>query len=269
MKPLVAVALVMLGCGNTRVEAPLMQARRVITVNASSAALPLVLEAANQYMRATPGVMVVPSVGADSAALRDLAARELSLVVTNLPVNDPGGVLAVRDVADVSIALFANRGAFDDKVQSLSRAQLRGIFTGKINSWVALGGGDERIVVIERRDAGEHAALAAFLGLPDFSAALSEEANALTMQSQLVARAGALSYLALPYRHQELALLALDGVAPTVEGARTQRYPFTIRERMVLRRDAPPEVQEFADFLLSPTVQSDLLDQLGYAAVVR
>ncbi len=40
-----------------------------------------------------------------------------------------------------------------------------------------------------------------------------------------------------------------------------------MRERIVFRKDAPPVVRAFADFLMSATVQEDLIEQLGYAPV--
>jgi hypothetical protein len=38
-----------------------------------------------------------------------------------------------------------------------------------------------------------------------------------------------------------------------------------MRERIVLRKDAPPMVRAFADFLLSSMVQQELVESLGYS----
>jgi phosphate transport system substrate-binding protein len=138
---------------------------------------------------------------------------------------------------------------------------------GRIDNWKSLGGDDQRITVFDRRASGDHRALARWLGVTDFSPPDAEEGRAATVQSELTSRLGALSFVALPYRHPELKTLAVDGVEATVENVRRGTYPLRMRERIVLRKDAPPAVRAFAAFLTSPGVQDDLLDQLGYAPV--
>ena len=258
------------GCSDAGPRAaPLSAGMATLTVSTSGALLPLLLETANQYMRLTPGVAIVVSSDGESTAVRDVARGELSVAVTNLPIDADAARLDVRPLADVAIALLANRGSFNEAVSGVTRAQLRGIITARINNGSALGGRDQRIVWIDRRQSGEHAALAHLLGLADFCPSLSEEASAVTTPSELQARLGALSYAALPYRHPDFTLIPVDGVEPTVASVQSGAYPLRVRAQLVLRKDGPAAARAFADYLSSPAVQNDLLDQMGYAPVAR
>jgi phosphate transport system substrate-binding protein len=262
---LVGATLAALGCSPpARPAGSLQDGLSSVRVHASGPMMPVCLEAANQYMRLHRDVLVTVDGDHEAEAARLVVERTFSLALTNLPVNDDEDRLDARPFADAPLALLANSGDFDAAVDGLTQAQLRALVSGHMSNWRSLGGGEQRIVVIDRRGSGEHAALARLLGLPDFSPALSEETRAVQVQSSVVARLGAISYAALPYRHPAIKTLALDGVQPSVAAARDGRYPLLTRERVVMRRDADAATRAFVAFLYSPELHDDLLDQLGY-----
>jgi phosphate transport system substrate-binding protein len=258
----VLAALALVGCGDGKRRISLAQSVTTLTVDGSGALYPLLLEAANQFMRQTPHTVVLVTASREATAVKEVLAGDLSLAATNLPVTDPR--LEARDVCEVALALVANRGPFNERVASLSRAQLRAVVEGRIDNWSALGGDDQPIIFIDRRASGERVALTEWLGLTDFALPNAEQGGAATVQSDLTTRLGALSFVALAYRHPALRVLALDGIEPSVETVRRATYPLRIRERIVFRKDAAVNTRAFVDFLRSPAVQEDLLDQLGY-----
>jgi phosphate transport system substrate-binding protein len=264
------LAVALSGCAGDKPRPELSASLTVITVDGSGALLPLLLEAGNQFMRQTPHTIVLASAARETAAVQDVLDGQLSLAATSLPVNDASEArLEVRNVCDVALVVVANPGRFNEHVHSLTRAELRGIVQGKINNWTDVGGEDQRIVFVDQRLRGDHVALSNWLGLNDFAPPTAEEASAATIQSELTARLGALSFVALPYRHPALKVLALDGIEPSVANVSNNRYSLRMRERVVLRKDAPAAVRAFADFLLSPAVQDELIEQLGYAPVTH
>ncbi len=263
-----ALCLVLVGCTADKPRAPLSASLGVVTVDGSGALLPLLLEAGNQFMRQHPNTVVLVSSTREAGLIEDVLGRSLSIATSTLPVVDDGEELDARVICDVALAIVANKGDFNERVRSLTRAQLRSVVEGKIANWSDLGGGDQRIVFVDRRSSGDHVALAHWLGLSDFAPPSSEEAMAATVQSELTTRLGALSVVALPYRHPGLRLLALDGVEPNSDSVRNGRYTLRMRGRIVLRKDAPAPVRAFADFLMSPAVQQDIVEQLGYAPAV-
>jgi phosphate transport system substrate-binding protein len=263
----IALVLAMLcaGCGPTDRHGTLGQSMTTITVDGSGALLPLLLEAGNQFMRQTPRTVVMASAGREREAVQDVLAGKLTMAATNLPITERSDELEVRDVCQSALAIVSNRGPFNQRVVSLSRAQLAAVFQGRIDNWKALGGDDQRITVFDRRASGDHVALARWLDVPDFAPPDAEDGRAATVQSDLTSRLGALSFVALPYRHPELKTIAIDGVEASVDTVRHGTYPLRTRERIVVRKDAPPAVRAFADFLVSSAVRDDLLEQLGYA----
>ncbi len=262
-------ALVALGCERQAPRgAPLRETVHRIDVSGSAAQLPLLLEAANQYMRGNPGSLVMVSGDGSLEALRDLEAGTIAVAAADLPPG-PGEAEGLVDspVAAVPVAIFASRGPFNEAVRSLTREQLRDIVTGRITNWSAVGGGDQRLVFVDRgRTTGARAALASWLGTDSFLAGAPVEASAANAQATLLARPGALSYLALPYRHPQLRTLALEGVEPPGEGG---RYPLWTREHLYLRADAGAPARAFVDFVRSPAFTANIVVPLGYLPLDR
>jgi phosphate transport system substrate-binding protein len=259
---LIALSL-FLGCQEEAARRPPLRASvEKVTVSGSAALLPLLTEAANQYMRSHPGRLIVVSPDTERQAER--AADEGRIHVAAI-AHSASSALEQSTVAEVGIALVANRGSYNESILSLTRRQLRGIVRGEITNWSQLGGGDQRIVFFDHEDGSDsREALARWLGVDRFSAPDAEQVSSWTVQSATLARLGALSYVALPYLHPQLKTFALDGTDPTMGNLREGRYPLWTQERLVLRRDATRAAREFVAFVQSKDLQEEIFDQLGY-----
>lgn len=246
--------------------APLQATVPRLDVSGSVALLPLLLEAANQYMRGNPGVVVMVSGDGAAEALRDLAAGNLAVAGADVPpsASEAAG-LVDYPLAAVPVAVFANRGPFNEAVRSLTREQVEGIVTGRITNWSAVGGRDQRIVFLDRsRHTGAREALSRWLGTSSFLAGAPEESSAANVQAALLARPGALSYMALPYRHPQLQILALDGVEPPGSAGGAAPYPVWAHEHLYVRADAGAPARAFIDFVRSPSFEASILVPMGY-----
>ena len=68
--------------------------------------------------------------------------------------------------------------------------------------------------------------------------------------------------------HKGIKLLAIEGVAPTVETIRDGRYPFAVDVYMVTRENPNEQTQKIVRWFLSPPGQS-LVEDVGYVPLYR
>lgn len=124
-----------------------------ITVNGSTALLPMTLQAAKEFQKLHPKVKIAASgkgsVTGPQAVKKGIA--DIGACDWDASIDVPGfkaftGQVANK-VAVIPFATFVNKSV---KVDSLTTEQLKGIFSGKITNWKDVGGADEDIVVITR-----------------------------------------------------------------------------------------------------------------------
>lgn len=137
----------------------------------------------------------------------------------------------------------------DNSVNSLTLAQIRDIYTGKITSWDQVGGIAEDIHVYQRdRNSGSQTAMENLVmkGTPMISEGVS--LYILTEMSSLVAHVGGYTnskagigytykfYIDELYNDDTIKILAVDDIAPSEENLRTGAYPFTTCYNGVIRK---------------------------------
>ncbi|MBY9079424.1 phosphate ABC transporter substrate-binding protein [Paenibacillus sp. HN-1] len=124
-----------------------------ITVNGSTALLPLTLQAAKEFQKLHPKVKIAASgkgsVTGPQAVKKGIA--DIGACDWDASVDVPGfkafdGQVANK-VAVIPFATIVNKSV---GVDDLTTDQLKGIFSGKITNWKQVGGADADIVVITR-----------------------------------------------------------------------------------------------------------------------
>ncbi|MTH48520.1 PstS family phosphate ABC transporter substrate-binding protein [Intestinirhabdus alba] len=163
----------------------------------------------------------------------------------------------------------------DNPVESLTEQQVRDIFSGKITRWSEVGGNNSKIEVWQRpEDSGSQTAMLANVmqGTPMLP---PKETEVATMMGGLIRRVadyqntrGAIGYTFRYYatrmnKNSGIKLLAIGGVAPTVENIQNGTYPWVADVFMVTRREAGEETRRLAEWFLSPQGQR-LVQDAGY-----
>jgi phosphate transport system substrate-binding protein len=144
-------------------------------------------------------------------------------------------------------------------VRGVSRAQLKGIFTGAIRSWRELGGADAPVAPVTERKAGGRGTVIELRRLaldgdeygpsrehedaPDCLADVASDPAAVTAASMAMAIPG-------------LRALAIDGAEPSAANVRAGRYPLGRPMYLVARSPAPEGVEALLGLLLSPEGQA-------------
>ena len=70
------------------------------------------------------------------------------------------------------------------------------------------------------------------------------------------------------FRNGEIKLLAIDGIAPTVENIRNGTYPFIADCCIITVKPRDENIQKIVDFMFSPAGK-ELIEKTGYVAITR
>ncbi len=155
-----------------------------------------------------------------------------------------------------------------NKVDGLTREQLRKIYTSRAKNWKEFGGPDLRIVVVSRDSSS--GTFEAFSELvlqkrkvrPDAIMQASNQAVA-----GIVARTpGAIGYVGLGYLGSQVKALAVDGVKPSVETVLKHKYPVSRPLYMYTNGEPKGLVKDFLDFVKGKEGQK-IVGEEGFVAL--
>jgi len=165
-------------------------------------------------------------------------------------------------------------------VQSLTQAQLRDIYTGKILNWKEVGGKDEKIVAFQRVESSGSQALFIKLLMGDVKPMVAPTELAPGGMGELIEdladynNAGnALGYsvyyyASYMYTRPGLRFIAVDGVLPSDETIASGEYPLLNPFYAVTRQDTAPDspAAKLAAWLQTEEGKS-VIDAAGYIPV--
>lgn len=239
-----------------------------LTLAGSSTVAPLASEIGKRFETKRPGVEINVQAGGSSRGIADARRALVDIGTASRALAPSESDLVAHTIALDGIALIVHQ---DNPVDSLTRAQIRDIYTGAVERWSAVGGDRAPITVVNKAEG--RATLEVFLehfGLasPDI------EADAVVGHNQQAIKtvAGnrhAIAYVSIGTGEYEAAhgspirLLALDGVAATAENVRSGRYPLVRTLNLVTRPGPSGLAKEFIDYARSPAVH-DLIERLHF-----
>ena len=158
VRPLRALALALVslavlgaaGCGGGRA--------RNITVKGSDTMVLLGQKWADEYMKAHPGAVVAVTGGGSGTGIAQLINGTIDIAQSSRPMKDEekakiaastGAPVEEYAVARDGVTVYVHAA---NPLTTISLAQLKGIYTGAITNWKAVGGPDEPIVVYSREN---------------------------------------------------------------------------------------------------------------------
>ena len=151
----------------------------------------------------------------------------------------------------------------ENPVDSLTRQQAVGIYTGEITNWKEVGGADAEIIAYQRnKTAGSQVMMENVVmdGEPMMDAPMEYRPSEMGALVDEVASyrnsASAIGYsvyyyVTEMYLREGVKLLAIDGVAPSNETIASGEYPYTQYNYAVIRKDEPEDspARQLFDFL--------------------
>jgi phosphate transport system substrate-binding protein len=154
------------------------------------------------------------------------------------------------------MGVFVHTG---NPVVSLTRAQLKQIFTGQASNWKQFGGPDRPITVYSEKLAGGRATVKAFkelvLGGENYGP-VKELDDAIDCLKDVTQDPGGITASSLSFATPGVKALAVDGATPAAKTVQDGSYPLK-RPLILVTKDPPAgDVKAFLDFMLTPEAQA-------------
>lgn len=236
-----------------------------IRASGSSALQPLVNTAKERFETQNKGVSVEVSAGGSKKGLSDVASGAVQIGNSDIfAPDDLKAQLVDHKVAVVGFAPMANKGPWNEKVTALSLADLAKVFSGQVKDWKDLGGGAQPIVVINRAaGSGTRTVFGSVvLGGDKFVESQTED-NSGALVAKLRQTKGAISYLALSFKTDEVATLGIRSdkgvVEPTEENIESGAWPIWSYEHMFTKGEPTGAAKAFVDYVMSPDFQKNVV----------
>ena len=173
----------------------------------------------------------------------------------------------------------------DNPVHNLTTAQIRDIYSGKINNWNGVGAKGSPITAFQREENSGSQELMRSLVMK--ATPLAKPTGRYQSAPGLIGRLMSSTFLELTYNKDGIGysvyyyerymsgsprtrVIAVDGVEPTPETIANRKYPFVSEVFVVTRADLPPAApaRRLRDWLLSPEGQA-VVRESGYVPLAQ
>ena len=166
----------------------------------------------------------------------------------------------------------------ENPVDNLTTEQIKGIYSGKITDWKEVGAPEStKIVPFQRNEgSGSQTTLQKLMGDTPIMPPLKEDRlggmgeiiqDTANYRNFNAALGFSFRYYSTEMlRNNQIKLLSVDGVAPTVENIRNGSYPLVTTVYMVTNGPRSANVRKIVDYMLSPEGQK-LVEDTGYVPI--
>lgn len=250
---------------------------QTVTVMGSTALGPIVKKAAEDFMKANPGIQVAVSGGGSMTGLNQVASGGCHIGISDVfatPDQVKAG-LQNHNIVVQPFTLIVHPGV---GVASLSAKQAEQVFTGQVGNWKEVGGRDQRIVrVIRPESSGTRAVQKKeILHDQEFTKDVLIQDSTGAVVTAVSTTPGAISFVELEHLEKNkgrVAGVAYNGVACSNEAVMAGRYPiFSFghaysNPAKLTDPKLKQAVEAFLTFIQSPSFQQTAVVKAGYLPV--
>lgn len=272
------LGLVFGGCGGGKGSAPSV---RSVTIKGSDTMVILGQRWAETYMKEHPDKRIQVTGGGSGTGIAALINGGTDICEASRPMKDKEKEMVRtrrgKDVSEIPVALdgIAIYVPESSPIQSISKAQLKSIYTGTITNWRDVGGKDQRIVAYSRENNSgtyvffkEHV-----LNNEDFARDIQTLPGTAAVVNAVSKDPASLGYGGIAYANGIKALAVKgddesEAVKPSMDTVETGTYPLS--RNLYFYTVGPPtgEAKAFIDWTLSPEGQK-ICEAVGYYPLRR
>jgi phosphate transport system substrate-binding protein len=246
-----------------------------ITINGSTALLPLTLQAAKEFQKLNPKVRIAASgkgsVTGPQAVKKGIA--DIGACDWDASMDVPGFKAFDGQVANkVAVIPFATIVNKNVKVNNLTTEQLKGIYSGKITNWKEVGGDNADIVVITRAfGSGTRVNYQAkALGGGDImnkDKNYKEVGSSGDMKTAVATTPNAIGYIDLVYVNSDVKAVSFNGVAPTTDNVINGTYKIWAYGYYMTKGQPTGATKAFIEYVQSAKFQQGSLKKLKFIPI--
>ncbi|NEW07679.1 phosphate ABC transporter substrate-binding protein [Paenibacillus sp. SYP-B3998] len=246
-------------------EAPKTDLSGTITASGSSALLPLVKQAATEFMEKNPKVTINVTAGGSGTGIKNVADGTSDIGNSDV---EPGADYKDKGLVDhqVAIAPFAFIVNKDVTVDNVTKQQAADIYMGKLTNWKEVGGKDAKIVLVHRPDSSGSRKLVQQIILDgkDFTKDGITQENSGAMKTAVAGQASSIGYVDTPYIDDSIKALKIDGVAFSEENIKNGTYKLFGVEHMYTKGEAKDPAKAFIAYISSKEFQGKQVRDLKF-----
>lgn len=257
---LILLLLSMSGCSKQAKQETLL-------VAGSSTMLPYMAKLEEGFAKMHPKILVESDGGGSTAGVIAIKRNAIDLATTSRDIKPEEDDQYLRDylVAKDALAIVVHPS---NPVGSITKEQIRDVFTGVITNWRQLGGSDAPVVLIGRKKGSttRKGMDEMVLGGLDFAKWITASESAGALAETVAGNPNAIGYLALKDLNPAVKPLALNGVPINRESILSGNYTLSRSFYLVIYDKPKSAVQKLLDFTLSKEGQ-DILEHEGLIRV--
>lgn len=242
----------------------------VITIKGSDTMLQLMEVLAQEYMKANPGISIYVYGGGTAGGIKAISRGEADIAMTSRKltndeikkISDRFSSLAVSYmVAKDALSIYVNP---NNKVKNFTLEQLKGIFSGKITNWKALGGDDAEIIPVTRTpNSGTYIYFKEHILVnSDFTPQVLIKSSYEELLKEISSNKYAVSFGGF-VTAPGIIHANVEGIEPTEESIINDRYPINRYLYFYTINNARGHIKDFIDWVLSPDGQK-IVKRTGY-----
>lgn len=214
-----------------------------------------------KFVTANPAAHVVCEAGGSAAALVALKHGAIDIAMLSRPVAADEDDLYLRDylIARDGLAIIVNPS---NPVSNLSETQLQRIFKGEVTKWKEVGGGEGKIVLVDRDKKGSLRQSLEELLLDGDTIKMASTAVTSTAEiiTAVKSTPTAISYITLHRMSPGVKALRVGGVEMSKLTMLSGRYPLSRSFYLAVHVKATPLAERFIAFTRSPQGQVTLAE---------
>jgi phosphate transport system substrate-binding protein len=251
------------------------RANAAVTVKGSDTMVILAQRWAEEYMKKNAGKKVQVTGGGSGTGISALINGTTDIADASRPMKQDeqakvreryNVVPTETPVAKDGVAIYVNDS---NSITQITPAQLKGIYTGEITNWKAVGGADAPIVLYSRENSSgtyvfvkEHV-----LQNADYAATAQTLPGTAAVVNAIAKEKNGIGYGGAAYAKgvKELKVVGADGQAYTAseENVKSGKYPLSRPLFMYTRAKPSGEIKAFIDYCLSAEGQK-IVTAVGY-----
>lgn len=247
-----------------------------IVMDGSTTVLPFAQAAAERFMKQNPGIKFSVSGTGTGNGFKSLADGSAQIANASRFIKDS----EIKTCMDKKVYPVPFAVALDcmvpvvhpsNPVKSLTRDQLKDIYSGKVTNWKQVGGKDSPIVVVGRdTSSGTYGTWQEMImdkgGKTRVTPRAQVTASSGAMMTAVSQNKNAIGYEGMGYVSKSVKAVAVDGIPASPAGARSGKYP--LARYLYMFTNGWPEggVLDFINFMLSNAGQK-IVNSTGFVSL--
>lgn len=249
-----------------------------ITADGSSALQPLIKQAAAEFDQAN-GTQSTINAGGSGQGLKDVSAGAVQIGMSDLFADaklsaSDAATLTDHQVAAVVFTLVVNND-LNGKVNNLTKAEIKAIFTGQYTNWSQLGGPSETITVVNRPlTSGTRATFKQYVldNAQEAAGTTLTQDNTGAVAQAITQTPGSIGYVSIGFAASsqyasQMTPICIDGAKPIASDVNSGKYAFWNVEHAYTKGPATSAAKALLQYVESQAVQQHDLLALSYLPV--